>query len=283
MRVLVTGAGGMLGHDLVPMLRNRGHDVIALVRAELDVTDRAAVIARITLDRPDVVVQCAAFTAVDAAEAEESAAQLVNAEATRHVAAACHETGARLVYPSTDYVFAGDATEPYGPADSPAPVNAYGKSKLAGERAALQSPGALVVRTSWLYGEGGGNFVETMLSLARMRDHLQVVDDQVGRPTWTASLARILCGLLEVEASGIFHATDGGEPTSWYGYARQIIGERFPAVTLEPVPSSAFPRPAPRPAYSVLDCSGTEARLGESMVDWRLALETYLGRDEFHQ
>jgi dTDP-4-dehydrorhamnose reductase len=279
MRILVTGAGGMLAHDLVPALRGRGHDVLAVSRRQLDVTDRVAVASFVRASRPDVAVQCAAFTAVDAAETQEAAAHLVNATSTHYLAAACHDAGARLVYPSTDYVFAGDKNEPYQPADPPAPVNAYGRSKLAGERAALESPGALVVRTSWLYGGGGGNFVDTIVRMSRERDRLEVVDDQIGRPTWTRSLARAITGLMEREASGIFHATGGGEPTSWYGFACQIMKVCRNEIAVVPVASPVFPRPAPRPGYSVLDCSETEALLAERMPDWGSALAQYLGGD----
>lgn len=267
----------MLAHALVPALRGRGHEVVALGRAALDVTDEAAVHARIAAERPDVVVQCAAYTAVDAAEADEAGAFRVNADATRYVAAACQRMGARLVYPSTDYVFPGDAARPYRPADPTGPINAYGRSKRAGEEAALRADGALVVRTSWLYGAGGTNFVDTMRRLARERDRLQVVDDQVGRPTWTGSLARTLAGLIEAGAAGIFHATGGGPYVSWYGFARRILKACSPEVIVEPVNSTAFPRPAPRPAHSGLDCTATERVLGAPMPDWRVALAEFLG------
>jgi dTDP-4-dehydrorhamnose reductase len=276
MKVLVTGAAGMLAHELVPVLGAAGHEVVALDRSALDISDAAAVRRQVVRSAPDVVVQCAAYTAVDAAESDAEAAFHVNAEATRYVGEACHEVGALFVFPSTDYVFRGDGSRPYRPEDPTDPVNVYGRSKLAGEQAALEVPGALVVRTSWLYGGGGQNFVETMLRLGRERDRLQVVDDQAGRPTWTRTLARVLCGLLEKQACGIFHATDGGATTTWYGFACQIMQEDSNSVTIEPVASSAFPRPAPRPGYSVLDCSATEATLGWQLPDWRESLRQYV-------
>jgi dTDP-4-dehydrorhamnose reductase len=276
--VLVTGAGGMLALALRGELQRRGHSVVALGRAELDVTERRAVEHRIADATPDAVVQCAAYTAVDAAETNEAAAMQVNAVATEHVARACHRVGARLVYPSTDYVFDGSGNQPYRPDDVPRPVGAYGRSKLAGEAAALDVPGSLVVRTSWLYGEGGANFVDTMLRLARERSRLAVVDDQIGRPTWTGTLARVMVDLLEREASGIFHATDGGEPTTWYGFARQVFEETSIPIPVDPVSTSAFPRPALRPRYSVLDCAATEAALRRPLTDWKVALRRYLGR-----
>jgi dTDP-4-dehydrorhamnose reductase len=277
MRILVTGAGGMLAHDLVPALRGRGHDVLAVSRHQLDVTDRVAVASFVRASRPDVAVQCAAFTAVDAAETQEAAAHLVNATSTHYLAAACHDAGARLVYPSTDYVFAGDKNEPYQPADPPAPVNAYGRSKLAGERAALESPGALVVRTSWLYGGGGGNFVDTIVRMSRERDRIDVVNDQIGRPTWTVPLARTILDLLERGVGGIFHATGGGEPATWYDVAERIIVRTARSVDLRAVATSEFPRPAARPGYSVLDCTATESTIGRPLPDWKDSLFDYLG------
>lgn len=276
MRVLVTGAGGMLARDLVAELERRGDEVLALSRADLDVTDEAAVRERIEGARPDVVVQCAAYTAVDRAEEEEELATRVNALGTRNVARACDRIDALLVYPSTDYVFAGDATVPYRPADAPAPVNAYGRSKLAGEEAAREAGRALVVRTSWLYGAGGANFVDTIGRLARERGAVDVVADQIGRPTWTGSLAAVVRELIASGAEGILHATDGGRPVSWHGFAERIAAWCAPGTEVRPVASSAFPRPARRPAYSVLDCSATEAVVGHLLPEWGEVLDRYL-------
>lgn len=276
MKVLITGAGGMLAQALVPALRARGHEVVALNRAALDVTDERAVAATLDAERPSVVIQCAAFTAVDAAEAEEPRARLVNATGTLHVARSCQRIGARLVYPSTDYVFAGTGRQPYRPDDSPDPVNAYGRTKLEGEQAALEAEGALVVRTSWLYGSGGPNFVDTITRLARERDRLEVVDDQQGRPTWTNSLAVTLAELLEQDAVGIFHATDGGEPVSWFGLARAVLEMRSRQTPVHPTSSKLLSRPAARPAYSVLDCSATEELIGRRLPRWKDMLARYL-------
>lgn len=276
MRVLVTGAGGMLPRALVPILHASGHEVIALGRAELDVTERDAVARRVLADRPEAVVQCAAYTAVDRAEEEEEQAHMVNAEATGHVADACQKIGATLVYPSTDYVFPGTGDRPYRPEDETGPVNAYGRSKLAGERAAARCDRSLVVRTSWLYGGGGSNFVETIRRLAAERESIDVVDDQTGRPTSTVELSRGIARLLALGAAGTFHATGGGPATTWYGFAQEIVGRLGCATELRPVPSSRVPRPAPRPAYSVLDCSGTERLIGHPFADWRATLAEYL-------
>lgn len=276
MKVLVTGAGGMLARDVVAEMERRGHEVVALPRSALDVTDETAVRTCVEGVRPGVVVQCAAFTAVDRAEAEEDAATRVNALATRNVARACDRTGALIVYPSTDYVFSGESGKPYRPGDAPSPVNAYGRSKLAGEHAARESARSLVVRTSWLYGAAGGNFVHTIARLARERESIDVVVDQVGRPTWTGSLAAAMSELIASGARGIFHATDGGDPVSWHAFAERIVARYAPETTVRPVPTSAFPRPAPRPAYSVLDCSETEGAIGHPLPAWGEVLDRYL-------
>lgn len=278
MKVLVTGAGGMLARALVPRLRGGGHETVALDRAALDVTDAEAVHARIAGERPDAVVQCAAYTAVDRAEDEEAEATRVNGTAARLVARACDRAGAVFVYPSTDYVFPGTAARPYLPGDPTDPVNAYGRSKLAGERAALESARALVVRTSWLYGEGGTHFVDAILRLARERGSVRVVDDQRGRPTWTGTLADAMVSLMERGAQGIFHATGGGEPVSWCGFALEVVALGAPGAEVVAVSSAEFPRPARRPAYSVLDCSSTERRTGGRLPHWRDSLVRYLER-----
>ncbi len=251
MQVLVTGAGGQLGRDL---LRVFAGDAVGLGHADLDVTDRAAVRASVTAYRPDVVVNAAAWTDVDGAETAEADAFLVNRDAPALLAEACVEIGAALVHLSTDYVFDGTATQPYAEDAVVAPRSAYGRSKAAGEAAVLESGAtAYVVRTAWLYGAGGRNFVRTMARLARGEDNVNVVDDQLGSPTWTRDLAIGLRQLIEARPEpGIYHATSAGE-TTWCGFARAV----FVAVgadpgRVRPVPTSAFPRPAPRPAYSVL-------------------------------
>jgi dTDP-4-dehydrorhamnose reductase len=279
-RWLVTGAGGMLGTDLVAALADRGEPVAGMDRASLDVTDAAAVADAIASARPDVVVNCAAWTAVDDAEASEEQALAVNAGGAAVLAAACARSGGsgtRLVQVSTDYVFAGDAGRPYAEDDVPAPRTAYGRTKLAGERAVLSRlPGSgYIVRTAWLYGAHGPNFVKTMIRLSDQRPTVDVVDDQRGQPTWTADVARQIIALIDSAARpGIYHATSGGQ-TTWYGLAREIfdlLGADPSRV--RPVPSSAFPRPAQRPAYSVL---GHGAWSGPGLApigDWRAALHS---------
>lgn len=276
MKVVVTGRGGMLARDLVPMLEAAGNDVIALSRDELDVTDRSAVDRCLRQERPAIVVQCAAYTAVDRAEDEEDLALMVNAEATGYVADACQKLGATLVYPSTDYVFAGAEEREYGPDDEPGPVNAYGRTKLAGERAAARCSRHLVLRTSWLYGQGGRNFVDTIRRAASEREWLEVVDDQVGRPTSTVEFSRALILLLKVGALGTFHAAGGGPPTSWHGFATEIVGRLGLDTEVRPVATGEISRAARRPRHSVLDCTATETRVGSRFADWRDALSEYL-------
>jgi dTDP-4-dehydrorhamnose reductase len=274
-RWLVTGAGGMLGTDLVAALSSLDEPVTGMDRASLDVTDAAAVTDAIGRFRPDVVVNCAAWTAVDGAETSEEQALAVNADGAANLAAACAGSGARLVQVSTDYVFAGDAARPYAEDDVPAPRTAYGRTKLAGERAVLDRlPGSgYVVRTAWLYGGHGPNFVRTMIKLEGQRPTVDVVDDQHGQPTWTVDVARQIIAVVHATAvPGIYHATSSGQ-TTWFGLAREIFGllGADPA-RVRPIPSSALPRPAPRPAYSVL---GHDAwgRPGIAPIgDWRLAL-----------
>ena len=274
-RWLVAGARGMLGTDLVTALASRGEAVTGLDRAGLDVTDAASVTDAITRHRPDVVVNCAAWTAVDDAEASEEQALAVNAGGAASVAAGCAAAGARMVQVSTDYVFAGDAGRPYAEDDVPAPRTAYGRTKLAGERAVLDRlpESGYVVRTAWLYGARGGNFVRTMIKLQDQRPAVDVVDDQHGQPTWTADVAGQIIALIHAGAPpGIYHATSSGQ-TTWFGLAQEIFGllGADPA-RVRPVPSSTLSRPAPRPAYSVLG-HGAWARLGVPPIgEWQAAL-----------
>ena len=275
-RWLVTGAGGMLGTDLVSTVAARGEPVTGIDRAGLDVTDAAAVTDAIARGRPDVVVNCAAWTAVDEAEAAEERALAVNGAGVANLAAACARSGARLVQVSTDYVFAGDAGRPYAEDDIPAPRTAYGRTKLAGERAVLDHlPGAgYVVRTAWLYGAHGPSFTGTMIRLESERPTVDVVDDQHGQPTWTADVARQIIALARSAAApGIYHATSSGQ-TTWFGLAREIFGllGADPA-RVRPIPSSALSRPAPRPACSVLGHSAWAGTGVPPIGEWRAALQ----------
>ncbi len=276
MKILLTGSNGMLARDLAPALLRRDHEVIACSRQDLDITDQHAVRDRIQQEVPDVVIQGAAYTAVDAAESNEPDAHRVNAAGAQVVADACREVGALFVYPSTDYVFSSRTGQPRLPSDPTQPINAYGRSKLAGEEAARSAPRHLIVRTSWLYGKGGPNFVDTISRLARERSYLDVVDDQIGIPTWTVSLADAFARLVELPAQGTLHVTDGGQPTSWFDFADEILRVQGITCELRPVPTEGFPRPAPRPAFSVLDTSAAAAMLGEEFPDWREMLRRYL-------
>jgi dTDP-4-dehydrorhamnose reductase len=276
-RWLVTGAGGMLGRDLVDVLGGGGH-VTALRRSDLDIRDAAAVGAAVAEHR--IVVNAAAWTDVDGAETDEAAATEINGAAVEVVAKACAAAGAALLHVSTDYVFAGDATAPYPEDAATAPVNAYGRSKLAGERAVL-AHGGYVVRTSWLYGEHGRNFVSTMLSLARQRDEVSVVDDQRGQPTWSRALAERLRALGELAAAGsapagIYHGTASGE-TTWYGFARAVFaGAGLDPDRVRPTTSDRFVRPARRPAYSVLGHDRWAAAALPPMARWDASLRDAL-------
>jgi dTDP-4-dehydrorhamnose reductase len=271
-RWLVTGAGGMLGQDLVTCLERDGETVLALTHADLDITDQAAVTATVLGCGPDIVVNCAAWTAVDAAEAHEDGALEVNGGGARLVAQACAASGTRLIQISTDYVFAGDARRPYAEHDRCVPRTAYGRTKLAGERAVAELlPGSgYIVRTAWLYGAHGPNFVRTMIGLERNRAVVDVVDDQRGQPTWTMDVAGQVIALARSGApAGVYHATSSGQ-TTWFGLASEIfrlLGADTARV--RPVASGAYPRPAPRPAYSVLG-HGAWARAGiKPIPGWR--------------
>jgi dTDP-4-dehydrorhamnose reductase len=271
-RWLVVGAGGQLGTDLMRVLD--GHDVVGLIRQDLDITDADAVARTVAAVVPSVIVNAAAYTAVDAAETDEATAFTANVTAPAALAAAAAATGARLVHVSTDYVFAGDATVPYDEAAPTEPKSAYGRTKLAGEQAVFASlPNAYVVRTAWVYGASGANFVKTMARLERERETVSVVDDQRGSPTWSHDLARGLVALGSSGADGgIYHCTNTGE-TTWFGFTRAIFEElgADPERVL-PTTTAAFPRPAPRPAYSVLGHRRwIEAGL-DPLPHWRAAL-----------
>ena len=269
----------MLGTDLVAALTAAREPVTGMDRAGLDVTDASAVSDAIDRCRPDVVVNCAAWTAVDDAEASEEQALAVNAGGPANLAAACADMGARLVQVSTDYVFAGDAGRPYAEDDAPAPRTAYGRTKLAGERAVLIGlPRAgYVVRTAWLYGAHGPNFVRTMITLEGQRAAIDVVDDQQGQPTWTADVARQIIALARSAAApGIYHATSSGQ-TTWFGLAQEIFGLLGADPSrVRPIPSSALSRPAQRPAFSVLGHDAWTAPRIQPIGEWRTALHRAL-------
>jgi dTDP-4-dehydrorhamnose reductase len=260
MNVLLTGAGGMLGQDVLTAGRKAGHEVLAFPREELDITDEPAVRRALAGWEPNAgaIVNCAAFTDVDGAESDREAAYAVNAHGADCLARAAARVGSVLLHVSSDYVFSGTPMlvdgrqRPYVESDEPAPRTVYGQSKLAGERKVLAaSPNNTVVRSSWLFGVHGHNFAATMLRLAGERAMVEVVDDQVGSPTWTGHLAAALIGLLERGVSGLVHLAGGGE-ISWNGFAREIFRQEEIPCEVRATTTAALRRPAPRPAYSAL-------------------------------
>jgi dTDP-4-dehydrorhamnose reductase len=296
-RWLVTGAAGMLGRDLTALLAARGEEITALTRADLDITDPAAVAKAVDAAKPDVVVNCAAWTAVDAAEEHEAQALAINGHGAANLAAACAAAGTLLVHPSTDYVFDGQARSPYAEDAPTAPAGAYGRTKLAGEQAVRAAlPGAsYVVRTAWLYGAHGKNFVKTMLRLAAGGTSPGVVADQHGQPTWTADVAAQVVALIERSAPpGVYHATSSGQ-TSWFGFAEEIFRRYHASVPAgqdqgqdrngeterslaspRPISTADYPTPARRPAYSVLAHDAWPAAGITPIGDWKEALHRAL-------
>ncbi|MFJ5262253.1 dTDP-4-dehydrorhamnose reductase [Streptomyces sp. NPDC088387] len=282
MKWLVTGAGGMLGRDTADALAWHGEQAVALDRAALDITAPEDIARVFAEHRPDLVVNCAAYTAVDDAETDEARALAVNGDGPRLLAEACATTGARLLHVSTDYVFSGEArTAPYPEDHTPAPRTAYGRTKLAGERDVLATlpTASAVVRTAWTYGVHGRSFVRTMLDLESRRDTVDVVDDQRGQPTWSADVAEALVALgplIGPATHGVFHATSAGEAT-WYDLAREVFaGAGADPDRVRPTSSAAFSRPAPRPAYSVLAHGRWRDAGLPPPRDWRTALHEAL-------
>jgi dTDP-4-dehydrorhamnose reductase len=274
MKVLVTGAGGMLGHDVVRVAEDMRHQVVALSRDDLDVTDPARVERIITRERPGAVINCAAWTNVDGAEEAEHEASLVNALGAGFVADAAAKAGAKLIYPSTDYVFNGESG-PYGESDDADPINAYGRTKLAGERAtALVNGQSFIVRTSWLFGPRSGNFVETMLRLGQGGGPVVVVHDQVGCPTYTGHLAVGLLRLVDSAAYGIHHMAAQGS-CSWYEFAMEIFRQAEVVTRVMASTSDMMERPAKRPANSVLI---SRRSVPINLPPWQRGLSDYLAR-----
>lgn len=273
-KLLVTGAGGMLGRAVVEAATRLGHEVHAATRAELDITDVEATHLAVVGSRPQAVVNCAAHTDVDGAESDWQGATAVNASGAGNVAAAAAEVGALIVHVSTDYVFDGSKREPWLESDRVAPLGVYGETKLAGERAVAEAnPAHAIVRTSWLFGAGGKNFVDTMLALGMSRDEVSVVTDQVGCPTWTGHLAGALVELAErPQETGVHHIAGAGA-CSWNELALEVFERAGLDCRVLPTTSDQFVRPAPRPAYSVL---GTERRQPLVLPPWQDGVAAYL-------
>ena len=269
MKILVTGADGMLGQDLCPILEDCGHEVIETDLPEIDITKPDVILDVLSSEKPDVVIHCAAYTNVDKAEEDIETARLINKTGTKNVAEVCAKLDIPIVYISTDYVFDGKSNVPYLPNSLKNPINNYGLTKSEGEDEVRKlCEKYYIVRTSWLYGHHGKNFVETMLSLAN-KDELKVVDDQTGCPTWTVELSNGIAKILEENKPyGIYHVCGSGS-TTWYGFAKQIFEFSKLNVNLLPCKTEEFPRPAARPHYSVMNND-------KICRDWKLALKDYL-------
>ena len=278
--IVVTGGEGMLAQALVSALTAKGATVSAPGRRELDVTQPQAIADAFNKLRPAVVVQCAAYTDVDKAENDEDEAFRINAQAAVNVARACRSIGARFVYPSTDYVFDGRSNTPYLPDASPNPLNAYGRSKAAGENAARHAGDYLIVRTSWLYGRGGRNFVRAIASTLRHGRPVRVVADQHGALSSTSDVAEMFAALINTDApAGIYHAANAGS-TTWYDAARKIAELLEIDAPIEPCTTAEYPRPAQRPMNSVLDCGSTLVFAGPAR-SWDAALADAIARGAY--
>lgn len=276
MKVLILGAGGMLGKDLVPILSVK-NQVWARDIDDFDITDQRRVQKEIEVLQPQVVINAAAYTDVDGCESKREIAFAVNAGGARNVALACAATSARMIHLSTDYVFDGSSQTPYREVDFPSPLNIYGTSKLQGERYIQEIlENYLIIRTEWLYGRYGKNFVDTILKHAEQQKELRVVDDQRGSPTFTKDLSFALERLMEIEVRGILNVTNSGSCT-WFEFARQILREKgYNHVRVIPISSTELARPARRPAYSVMDCQRYEQLTGREMRPWEEGIKEYL-------
>ena len=276
MRVLIAGAGGMLGRQVAGVCRERQDEVFALVRSELDISSPSHVEKALQEIQPQVVFNCAAYTNVDGAETKREEAYAINGLGPRFLALACRRHGAALMHVSTDYVFNGECERPYRVYDPTGPINVYGESKLFGEEAVRESGGRFfIARTSWLYGPGGKNFVDTIAGLAADRECLRVVDDQHGAPTCTADLARALVDLALTDCYGTYHITNSGA-TTWFGLAQKVVSALGLPARVEPCATSEFPRPARRPRFSILDPFPLKQTVGALLPAWEDAVERYL-------
>ena len=276
MKVLVTGAGGMLAKDLVPCLLERGYEILALPHEELDITDLKTVRAAMNNFMPEIVINCASYTKVDEAEKEEYLALMVNGYGVQTLCLLCNELDVPLVHFSTDYVFDGTKASPYTIYDQPNPINAYGRSKVLGEKYILWLLNKFyLIRTSWLFGLHGKNFVNTILELGQTQNPISVINDQKGCPTWTRHLAQAVADLLETERYGVYHITNS-EPTTWFDFARDIFLLSGMDVQVLPITSEQLSRPAKRPKNSVLSPFPLPEVLRREMPSWAEALREYL-------
>lgn len=276
MKVLVTGVKGQLGYDVMAELAKRNIEAIGVDIDEMDITDKISVEKVIGEAAPDVVVHCAAYTAVDAAEDNEALCRRVNADGTRNIAEVCKKLDCKMVYISTDYVFDGQGTRPWEPDDERHPLNVYGQTKYEGELAVQENLSKyFIVRIAWVFGKNGKNFVKTMLKLAETHDKLTVVNDQFGSPTYTYDLARLLVDMIQTDKYGIYHATNEGICT-WYEFACEIFRQAGVKIEVTPVPASEYPAKAKRPENSRLDKSKLTENGFERLPSWQDALRRYL-------
>ncbi|QGQ98467.1 dTDP-4-dehydrorhamnose reductase [Paenibacillus psychroresistens] len=275
MKILITGANGQLGRDLVEII-GLEHDVIGFGREELDICDLEQCRSVINKEMPNLIIHAAAYTAVDLAESEEDLAFRINAFGTRNVTMAAEEINAKLCYVSTDYVFDGRSESSYKEYDNTNPQSIYGKSKHAGELLVQSlSNHYFIVRTSWVYGQYGNNFVKTMLKLGKEKPNLKVVDDQIGSPTYTIDLCQFILELIASEKYGIYHASNSGS-CSWFDFAKAIFSETDYVTKVEPCTTDEFPRPAPRPRHSVMDHQAIRSNNFTDLRPWREALKEFL-------
>ena len=276
MKVLVTGVYGQLGYDVVKELEKRGHTAIGTDVDNMDITDAAAVRNVLTEANPDVVIHCAAYTAVDAAEENQEICRKVNVDGTQNIATVCKKLGIKMMYISTDYVFDGEGTRPWEPDDERQPLNVYGQTKYEGELAVQNTLDEyFIVRIAWVFGINGKNFVKTMLNLAKSHDHLTVVNDQYGSPTFTYDLAKLLVDMIVTDRYGIYHATNEGICT-WYEFACEIFKQAGVNVDVQPVTSDAFPVKAKRPSNSRMSKDKLEQNGFHKLPTWQNAVERYV-------
>ena len=274
--VLVTGAEGQLGSDLVLLLVLSGYKVFGMGKSELDITNEEEVNKVVSFLKPEIIIHCAAYTQVDKAESDSDTVFLINGIGTRNIAIAAESNHSKLIYISTDYVFDGCSTTAYHEFSPVSPINIYGTSKLAGEMMVRDFHSKFfIVRTSWVFGVNGNNFVKTMLQLSKEREQLKVVHDQIGCPTYTVDLSKCIIQLMETNKYGIYHVSNSGS-CSWFDFAKEIFKQTKIPIKLEPCTTDEFPRPAKRPKYSILDHMGLRINHFEPMPHWKSALTRFL-------
>lgn len=279
MKVIVTGADGQLGQDVVKLLHKKEYEVYGANRAVLDVSNESAVIDYVNEIKPNVIIHCAAYTNVDKAEEDQETAYKVNGLAAKYLAESADSVAAKMVYVSTDYVFDGNANQPYEIDHPTNPLGVYGETKLAGEQYVTELlKEHFIVRTAWVYGTGGHNFVKTMIRLGKERGEVGVVHDQKGSPTYTVDLANFILDLIETDKYGIYHATNGGECT-WYEFAKEIFKQANLEVKVNPLTTDQFLRPAARPKYSVLSKERMVEEGFEPLRDWKEGLLAYFNEE----